>query len=98
MKELSLLRWVGVLEGTSFLLLLGVALPLRFYFDMAEPVRYIGMAHGILFIAFIVVLFSTASKVKLPLWAMPLGVVSALLPFGPFVFDWLLGRSVSKAA
>ena len=98
MKELKALTVTGYLEGMSFLLLLGVAMPLRMYFDISGPVRYVGMAHGILFIAYIVILMSTASKVRMPLWAMPGGVVSALLPFGPFVFDRLLKNSVQAKA
>ena len=98
MKELQALTVTGYLEGMSFLLLLCVAMPLRMYFDISEPVRYVGMAHGILFIAYIVILMSTASKVRMPLWAMPGGVLSALLPFGPFVFDRLLKNSVQVKA
>ena len=95
--KLKALTVVGYLEGASFLLLLGVAMPLRHYFDLSSPVKYIGMAHGVLFMAFLLVLLSTASKVKMPLWGMPLGVVSAILPFGPFAFDWLLKKSLRKA-
>ena len=93
--EIKALTITGYLEGISFLLLLGVALPLRHYLQINEPVRYIGMTHGILFIGYLVVLLSTASKIKLPLWAMPGGVVSALLPFGPFVFDRMLKKSIA---
>jgi integral membrane protein len=96
LKQLKTLTIVGYLEAVSFLLLLGVAMPLRHYFDISDPVRYIGMAHGILFMAFLVVLMSTASKIKMPLWGMPLGVISALLPFGPFAFDRLLKQSLNK--
>ena len=92
LKPLSI---TGFLEGISFLLLLGLAMPLRHYFQINEPVKYIGMIHGVLFISYIVVLMSTASKVKMPLWAMPGGVVSAVLPFGPFIFDRMLKKSIN---
>lgn len=91
------LTWVGYLEGTSFLLLLFIAMPLKYQMGVADPVKYIGMAHGILFMAYILVLMSTASKIKLPLWAMPFGVIASLMPFGPFVFDWVLKRTLNKA-
>ena len=94
MKEMKTLTVTGYLEGLSFLLLLGLALPLRHYFDLVEPVRYIGMAHGVLFIAYVVVLMSTAAKVKMPLWGMPGGVIAAFLPFGPFIFDRMLKKAV----
>jgi len=57
MKELKTLSVTGYMEGVSFLLLLGLAMPMRFYLDIVEPVRYIGMAHGILFIAYVVIYF-----------------------------------------
>jgi len=94
--NIKALTVTGYLEGISFLLLLGVAMPLRHYLQINEPVKYIGMTHGLLFMGYLVVLLSTASKNKLPLWAMPGGVVSAILPFGPFIFDHLLKRSVNK--
>jgi integral membrane protein len=94
MKELRALSITGYLEGISFLLLLGVAMPLRHYFEFSEPVRYLGMTHGVLFIVYIVVLVSTASKVKMPLWGMPGGVIAAFLPFGPFIFDRMLKAKV----
>jgi integral membrane protein len=96
MKELKALTIAGYLEGLSFILLLGVAMPIRHYFDISEPVRYLGMTHGVLFIAYVVILMSTASKVKMPLWGMPGGVIAALLPFGPFVFDRMLKKVVVK--
>lgn len=96
LSKLKSLTVVGFLEGVSFILLLGVAMPVRYYFDYSEPVKYIGMAHGVLFMAFLLVLLATASKIKMPLWGMPLGVLSALLPFAPFAFDYLLKKSLVK--
>ena len=94
---LKSLTIMGYLEGTSFLLLLCIAMPLKYMMDIPEGVRYIGMVHGILFIAYIVVLIGTASKIKMPLWAIPVGVLGSFLPFGPFIFDHLLKKSLSKS-
>ena len=86
----------GYLEGTSFLLLLGVAMPLKYMLGIPEAVRYIGMAHGALFIAYILMLMITANKIKMPLWALPTGVLDSFLPFGPFIFDHLLKKRLRK--
>ncbi|MES1966025.1 DUF3817 domain-containing protein [Psychrobacter sp. AH5] len=91
-SALKTLTIMGYLEGTSFLLLLGIAMPLKYLLDIPEPVRYIGMAHGALFIAYILILIYAASKIKLPLWALPAGVLGSFLPFGPFIFDHLLKK------
>ena len=86
----------GYLEGTSFLLLLGIAMPLKYMLGIPEAVQYVGMAHGALFIAYILMLLIATSKIKMPLWAMPLGVLGSFLPFGPFIFDHLLKKSLRK--
>nr|WP_272487605.1 DUF3817 domain-containing protein [Psychrobacter okhotskensis] len=87
---------MGYLEGTSFLLLLGIAMPLKYMMDMPEMVSYVGPVHGVLFIAYIVVLFITAHKIKMPLWALPAGVLGSFLPFGPFVFDHVLKKRLGN--
>ena len=84
----------GYLEGTSFLLLLGIAMPLKYMMGIPEAVRYIGMAHGVLFIAYILMLLVATGKIKMPLWAMPLGVLGSFLPFGPFIFDHVLKKNL----
>ncbi|WP_201554318.1 DUF3817 domain-containing protein [Psychrobacter sp. 72-O-c] len=87
---------IGYLEGTSFLLLLGIAMPLKYMMGIPEGVKYIGMAHGILFIAYILMLMVVVNKIKMPIWAMPAGVLGSFLPFGPFIFDHLLKKSLKK--
>lgn len=93
---LSTLTQVGFLEGMSFLLLLGVAMPLKYMMGVNDAVRFAGSAHGILFMAYLAVLLMTAHRVKFPLWGMPAGVIAAILPFGPFVFDWAIKKAVDK--
>ena len=97
-SPLKVLTLVGYLEGASFLLLLGIAMPLKYLLGFPEAVRYVGMGHGFLFMAYILILMSTANKIKFPLWAMPLGVLASVLPFGPFVFDMLLKKSLQVRA
>ena len=95
-STLKTLTIMGYLEGTSFLLLLGIAMPLKYLMGIPEGVKYIGMAHGVLFIAYIVILMGAANKIKMPIWAMPAGVLGSFLPFGPFIFDHLLKKSLNK--
>ncbi|WP_413520658.1 DUF3817 domain-containing protein [Psychrobacter glacincola] len=94
---LKSLTIIGYLEGTSFLLLLCIAMPLKYMMDIPEGVKYIGMAHGILFIAYVIILIGSAIKIKMPLWAIPAGVLGSLLPFGPFIFDHLLKKNLQKS-
>jgi integral membrane protein len=85
-------RFVGILEGVSFLLLLFVAMPLKYFADMPEPVAIVGGIHGFLFALY---LAAAVYMVFAAGWRLPrlLGaVVAAVLPFGPFVFE----RSVRR--
>ena len=92
-SALKNLTIMGYLEGTSFLLLLGIAMPLKYMMGITEAVKYIGMAHGGLFIAYILMLLIATNKIKMPLWA---GVLGSFLPFGPFIFDHLLKKRLGK--
>ena len=85
--NIKTLRLVGLLEGISFLLLLFIAMPMKYIFDNPILVKYVGMGHGILFIAFLVVLFVVCEKQKWSLKMFILGLIASILPFGPFVFD-----------
>lgn len=85
--NIQTLRIVGALEGISFLLLLGIAMPMKYMLGNPVLVKYIGMGHGILFIAFLAVLFVVCEKQKWSLSVFLLGLIASILPFGPFVFD-----------
>lgn len=97
-RALKSLTIMGYLEGTSFLLLLFIAMPLKYMMGITEAVKYIGMAHGVLFIAYILILLGAATKIKMPIWAMPAGVLGSFLPFGPFIFDHVLKKSLKKTS
>jgi len=85
------LRVIGFLEGISFLLLLGVAMPLKYYWGQPEAVRAVGMAHGVLFLAYVA---ATLQAMLVYNWTLTRGAlvaVSSLVPFGTFYADvkWL---------
>lgn len=90
--NIKTLRTVGLLEGLSFLLLLFVAMPVKYMMGNPILVKYVGMGHGVLFVAFLVVLFVVCEKQKWPLKIFILGVIASILPFGPFLFDMKLKK------
>ena len=51
--RLGQLRLIAWIEGISFLLLLFVAMPMKYLADRPSMVRILGMAHGLLFVLFI---------------------------------------------
>ena len=87
------LRLVGMIEGASYVLLLGVAMPMKYIWGLPLAVRVVGMIHGILFIAFCGVL-AEAKRSAGWSWAQcVLPFVASLLPFGPFVIDGRLRKA-----
>ncbi len=90
--NIQTLRVVGLLEGLSFLLLLFIAMPMKYMFDNPILVKYVGMGHGVLFILFLIVLFTVCEKQKWSITIFLMGLAASILPFGPFVFDRKLKR------
>ncbi|MCK5895368.1 MAG: DUF3817 domain-containing protein [Cocleimonas sp.] len=84
--DFSIIRWAALFEGSSLLLLLFVAMPLKYYAGIPEAVKIIGPLHGILFLSFIVLLFSHAAKNELSVVKTLMGFVASFIPFGTFVF------------
>ena len=80
-------RVSGLLEGISFLLLLGIAMPLKYMAGMPEAVRYVGMAHGVLFIWYIIAVLLVRFEYRLSNTKTALALASSFLPFGTFYTD-----------
>ena len=80
-------RIVGMLEGVSFLLLMGVAMPLKYFAGMPEAVKWAGWTHGMLFVAYALVVLTAWTGGSLSFGKSALAFVASLLPFGPFVID-----------
>ncbi|MBP6430153.1 MAG: DUF3817 domain-containing protein [Ferruginibacter sp.] len=86
-KLLHRFRMVGIAEGISFLVLLLIAMPLKYFYNQPLMVKYVGWAHGALFVAYIYFAFSVFTAFKKPfLWLVKAGI-AAFLPLGTFIFD-----------
>ncbi len=81
------LRLIGYAEGTSFLLLLGVAMPLKYMMDMPKAVLWVGLTHGILWLLYVGSLMVMYLARSWPVTWLLGGILASVLPFGPFVFD-----------
>ncbi|MET0341909.1 MAG: DUF3817 domain-containing protein, partial [Polyangiales bacterium] len=80
-------KWVAYAEGASFLALLGIAMPLKYLAGMPQAVRVVGLAHGVLFLAYVWLIFDALGAKRFGLKQAALAFIAALLPFGPFVFE-----------
>ena len=90
--SLGRLRLIGILEGISFLLLLGIAMPLKYAAGWPLGVKYVGWAHGLLFVLFVLALLHAALEHGWGLKRIATGFIASLLPFGTFLFDRQLKR------
>jgi integral membrane protein len=84
---MSLFRLIGRFEGLSFLLLLFIAMPLKYLWGMPEAVRVVGMAHGGLFLAYVAMANYVALELRWSKKLWFLSMVAAVLPFGTFIFE-----------
>jgi integral membrane protein len=89
-------RLAGMIEAMSFLILLFVAMPLKYAAGKPEAVLYVGWVHGVLFIAYATVTFIAWGGGHLTSRLVGFAAIASLLPFGPFVIDKRL-KSVEKS-
>jgi len=83
----TFLRRVALAEAVSYLLLVGVAMPLKYLAGQPLAVRVVGMVHGLLFIAFCWALLQALLKAKWPVMRCALVMVVSFIPIVPFLFD-----------
>ena len=81
------LRGLGIIEGISFLVLVGIAMPLKYMLDMPMAVKVFGWAHGVLFMAYCGALVLAQQAHDWSVFKAFKLFVAALIPFGPFLVD-----------
>ena len=90
-SALGRLRVVAFLEGCSYLLL-GLTMILKYKFSMPQPNYVVGLAHGILFVLYIVLLLQVSFLHRWNLLKMFWAFLASLIPFGTFYADKALFR------
>jgi len=84
---IKIFRLMGRLEGLSFLLLLLVAMPLKYYGDFPEGVKILGPLHGGLFLIYCFVAFALATSKEWSWHQHLFAYVAAVVPCGTFLFE-----------
>ena len=84
---IKIFRIVAFLEGVSYILLLFIAVPIKYLLDDPAYVKLLGMPHGILFVGYII--FAVIGKNKFNWSYLKFFIISAasLVPFGTFYID-----------
>ena len=91
---LGRLRIIAFLEGCSYLLL-GFTMILKYKFAMPQPNYVVGLAHGILFVLYTVLLLQVSFIHRWNLLKMLMAFLASLIPFGTFYADKVLFKSAS---
>jgi len=89
-KITTLFRIIGFLEGLSYLLLILIAVPIKYIFNLPSMVKYLGMPHGILFIMYLlasIIIRKNNQWVKNNFFLV---LIASIIPFGTFVVDYKL--------
>lgn len=86
-KTLNRFRKVAFAEGVSFLVLLGIAMPLKYLANMPKAVSVVGMIHGILFVAFMILAWETMGALNRKFAWFIKAFIASIIPFGTFVLD-----------
>ena len=86
-KLLHRFRMIGIAEGISFLILLLIAMPLKYIFHKPEVVKVFGWAHGVLFITFLYFAFEVMGTFKKSIGWFAKAFAAAIIPLGTFIFD-----------
>lgn len=93
-SALARFKFIGMLEGASFLILLLIGMPLKYIAKMPEAVYITGSLHGFLFVLYMIALLLAWNKEKWPFKTAFFAGMAAVLPLGPFMFDrWLAKQS-----
>ncbi|MBA3985382.1 MAG: DUF3817 domain-containing protein [Flavobacteriales bacterium] len=80
-------RTIAFLEGASLLVLLFIAMPLKYIWDSPQMVSVVGMAHGILFLAYIVLALMVYNELKWNLKTLAIVMIASIIPFGTFYVE-----------
>lgn len=83
----SSFKWVARAEGISFLVLLFIAMPLKYIWGDPSWVRVVGMAHGVLFVAYIAWAIFIKEIKKWNFKTLAIVILGSIIPFGTFYIE-----------
>jgi integral membrane protein len=91
---LGRLRIVAFIEGCSYLLL-GFTMILKYKFSIPEPNYVVGLAHGIFFVLYVILLLQVSFLHRWNIFKISMAFLASLIPFGTFYADKVLFRKYS---
>jgi integral membrane protein len=100
-NTLTWFRKVAIAEGISFLVLLLIAMPIKYFAHIPIAVTIVGSLHGILFIVFLVLAWEVKNEPAVIKWKknfawMAICFIASILPFGTFILDKSLKKELEQ--
>lgn len=86
------LKLIGTIEGISFLVLLGIAMPLKYIANFPQAVTIVGSLHGLFFVLFLLAVANVTIKHRWSLLAAAGAVLASIIPFGTFILNSKLSK------
>lgn len=99
MTDHSTLKWfraTAIIEGISYIVLVFIAMPMKYWGGMDWAVRYTGSAHGALFVLYCILLLMVWKQYKWTFGEATVAFLLSLVPFGTFFLDKKLKRMLQK--
>lgn len=85
--SVKVFRVISTLEAISYLVLLGIAMPLKYIWNKPEMVPIVGMAHGVLFVLYVAGALYMYRILNWSFKTLAIVIVCSMLPFGPFYVE-----------
>ena len=95
-NRISKLRLIGISEGVSFLVLLLIAMPLKYIMHYPMMVKVVGWAHGVLFILYIIAVLVAIKPMRWRIFGTLIALAASLVPLGTFILDKSLKRRLAE--
>ena len=87
LSTLNTFRIIAFLEGLSYILLLGIATPIKYVFNDPQYVKLLGMPHGLLFILYIAIAYILKNEFNWDNKNFGIVLLASIIPFGTFYID-----------
>jgi len=84
---LKTFKLLALIEGVSYLLILFVTMPLKYIWEIGMPNTIVGMAHGVLFIGYIIMSLAMKFHQKWDIKTLLIVLLCSIIPFGTFWMD-----------
>jgi len=85
---IKVLRVISYLEGISYILLLFIAVPIKYYANDPSLVKLLGMPHGLLFVAYVILSLVSSKKYRWNSKKTLVVLISSVIPFVTFYVDY----------